>query len=317
MNSRSFAVAAMAALGLALLPTSSFADFNDGPDGFELSDFNAGAHSPNRGSSLVHSVTALAGGDDTCPGVSLDYGVQQDFTFATHTWTWESPTFTDATTVDLNWLHEGDHARFRASASATITVTGGGATTSLHGGRTVGPFLRAGDAVVSVAAGQTILVTVTGKHFDRARNQIIGSLELRPNTCEALNADPVCDEAFASDDSLWPPNHSAHAIHVLGVTDPDGDEVTILIDSIFQDEPVNGTGGGSTDPDGSGIDTDTAEVLAERDGAGNGRVYHIGFSAFDGLGGTCAGEVLVDVPRSQGRNGAAVDDGALFDSTNP
>ena len=89
----------------------------------------------------------------------------------------------------------------------------------------------------------------------------------------------------------------------------------ITIDSIFQDEPVNGTGDGDTAPDGEGVGTPTALVRAERDGGGNGRYYHISFSATDVAGNSCTGVVLVSVPKSQGKNGEAVDDGPLYDST--
>lgn len=130
-----------------------------------------------------------------------------------------------------------------------------------------------------------------------------------------LNAPPVCVAAAPSIATLWPVNHAMVAINVLGVTDPDGDPVAITIDSIFQDEPVNGTGDGDTAPDGAGIDTPTAQVRAERAGNGNGRVYHIGFTATDSSNNTCSGAVTVSVPKSQGKNGAAVDDGALYDST--
>ncbi len=99
------------------------------------------------------------------------------------------------------------------------------------------------------------------------------------------------------------------------MTDPDGDPVTITVDAIYQDEPVNGLGDGDTAPDGAGVGTSTAQVRAERAGSGNGRVYHIDFTADDGNGGQCSGAVLVGVPKSQGKNGAPVDDGALFDST--
>jgi hypothetical protein len=64
-----------------------------------------------------------------------------------------------------------------------------------------------------------------------------------------------------------------------------------------------------------GIGTSVAEVRAERDGLGNGRYYHIFFTADDGYGGACSGEVLVGVPLNKGAIGAPVDDGALFDST--
>jgi hypothetical protein len=100
----------------------------------------------------------------------------------------------------------------------------------------------------------------------------------------------------------------------MGITDPDGDLVAITIDSIYQDEPPNATGDGAFAPDGNVVDG-RAQVRAERDGSGNGRFYHIGFTANDGKNGTCSGTVMVSVPKSQGKKGAAVDDGPLYDST--
>ena len=79
---------------------------------------------------------------------------------------------------------------------------------------------------------------------------------------------------------------------------------------------MDAKGSGKTSPDGQGVGTSTAEVRAERVGGGNGRVYRISFTADDGNGGSCSGEVLVRVPKSQGKKASAVDDGALFDSTN-
>jgi hypothetical protein len=106
------------------------------------------------------------------------------------------------------------------------------------------------------------------------------------------------------------------AVGVLGVTDPDGDPVTITFTSIRQDEPVDETGDGSFTPDGLiSLDGSTAEVRAERDGGGNGRVYAIGFTADDGNGGTCSGTVAVGVSKSIKR--PAGDDGPTYDSTLP
>ena len=128
-----------------------------------------------------------------------------------------------------------------------------------------------------------------------------------------LNAPPVCSAAAPSIASLWPVNHKMVAVNVLGVTDPDGDAVSIVIDSIMQDELINGNGDGNTAFDGDGVGTDTAWVRAERDGGGNGRVYHIAFTATDSQGTTCSGALQVGVPKST--NKPAVDDGALYDST--
>ena len=88
------------------------------------------------------------------------------------------------------------------------------------------------------------------------------------------------------------------------VIDPDGDTVTIVISSILQDELV----GSQADGSGSGVGEDTALVRAERrrlSSGGNGRVYHIGFTADDGLCGRCRGEVMVGVPLT--KRGEAVD----------
>ena len=97
--------------------------------------------------------------------------------------------------------------------------------------------------------------------------------------------------------------------------DPDGNSVSITIDSIFQDEPVNELGDGNTLPDGRGVGTDKAEVRAERAGTGNGRVYHIEFTADDGCDGFCSGEIEVGVPHDY--QYVPVDDGAVYDSTAP
>ena len=60
-----------------------------------------------------------------------------------------------------------------------------------------------------------------------------------------------------------------------------------------------------------------ASVRAERSGSGNGRVYHISFTAEDTHGGTCTGTVTVGVPHSQKKGLTAIDDGPLYTSTSP
>ena len=119
-------------------------------------------------------------------------------------------------------------------------------------------------------------------------------------------------EVVSSDASLWPANHSMVSISILGVTDPDGDPVTVQIDRIMQDEPTNGTGDGDTCPDAQGVGTATAKVRAERSGNGDGRVYTIFFSASDGRGGSCQSSVKVCVPHNA--HGSCADDLPQFDS---
>jgi len=98
------------------------------------------------------------------------------------------------------------------------------------------------------------------------------------------------------------------------VTDPNNDNVTITITGVTQDEPVNGLGDGDTSPDAV-IQGNKVLLRAERAGNGNGRVYHITFTATDVNGATGTGTVSVSVPHDKGKS--AVDDGLVFDSTQP
>ena len=127
------------------------------------------------------------------------------------------------------------------------------------------------------------------------------------------NDPPVCDTAQPTEDILWPPNHKFAAVGIVGVTDPDGDEITISITSVTQDEPVNGLGVGSSGPDAV---LQGGEVLLrrERSGLGNGRVYSVGFTAADGNGASCTGTVLVCVPHDRRKPIGCVDDGEIYGS---
>ena len=133
-----------------------------------------------------------------------------------------------------------------------------------------------------------------------------------PDEC---NQPPDCSVAGAEPDELWPPSHDFKDITIAGVTDPDGDPVTSVITSIFQDEAVDARGSGNTSPDGTGVGTPTARVRSERTGRGDGRVYHIGFDADDGQGGQCSGEVTVCVPHDQRPGHFCGDQGPKYDST--
>jgi HpiC1 cyclase len=164
-------------------------------------------------------------------------------------------------------------------------------------------------ADLSPFAGQTVRI-----RFAEVDNQFYFQASVDAVSIESVprNEPPDCSQAEPSVGTLWPPNHKMRAVTITGVTDPDGDPVTITITSIGQDEPTKSPGSGNTAPDGSGVGSDTAFVRAERDGRGDGRVYHIGLSAADGQGGTCTGEVIVGVPHS--KKSTAVDGGPLFDS---
>lgn len=131
---------------------------------------------------------------------------------------------------------------------------------------------------------------------------------------------PVCEAARPTVDVIWPPNHKkTHAVGVLGVTDADGDPISIAVTAIWQDEPTNTAGDGNTPIDGYGVGTPEADVRAERSGTpqvpGDGRLYEIFFTARDGAGGTCSGVVRVGVPHDMGQHRTVVDSIVRYDST--
>lgn len=146
-----------------------------------------------------------------------------------------------------------------------------------------------------------------------------GLIDADDPDCKSPNDPPVCTLASAGPDTLWPPNHKMKSILITGVTDPNGDPVTITTTGISQDELVagDGQGSGNTSPDGA---LNPLSVRAERNGnpktPGDGRVYHIGFTASDGKL-SCEGTVRVCVPHDMRPNGSCVDGGPLYDSLTP
>jgi hypothetical protein len=131
-------------------------------------------------------------------------------------------------------------------------------------------------------------------------------------TVLASNDPPACGLAQASPDRFWPPNHKMVPVEIVGVIDPDNEQVTITVTGVTQDEPVNNTGDGDTSPDAV-IQADTVLLRAERAGDGNGRVYQVTFTADNGIGGTCDGSVSVCVPHNRKATGC-VDDGQFYNS---
>jgi hypothetical protein len=113
-----------------------------------------------------------------------------------------------------------------------------------------------------------------------------------------LNAPPTCADALADPASLRPPNHRFRTVDLTGVGDPDGDPVALQVTGVTQDEPVDGSGDGSTSPDAALPGTPgEIRLRAERRAGGDGRVYRVAFTATDSQGASCAGTVKVGVPK--------------------
>jgi hypothetical protein len=128
------------------------------------------------------------------------------------------------------------------------------------------------------------------------------------------NSPPVCATAYGGE--IWPPNPTQFfSAPVNGVTDPDGDPLTLTILTVTQDEPVDTTGDGRFSPDvqiqNSGQET-TVWVRGERDGKGDGRVYEIHFTATDPFGEMCTSSVFWTVPKNQGQPLQVIDSGSRY-----
>ncbi|MEN8158442.1 MAG: hypothetical protein ABFS41_00055 [Myxococcota bacterium] len=122
---------------------------------------------------------------------------------------------------------------------------------------------------------------------------------------EKQNSPPVCTDAVANPAVLWPPDRTMVPIRIEGVADPDGDPVEARATLVTQDESAQ-----------SDAQLAPLAVRAQRNGRGivpgNGRVYHVSFSAEDGNGGACHGVVKVCVPHSPGSG--CSDEGPVYDS---
>ena len=131
----------------------------------------------------------------------------------------------------------------------------------------------------------------------------IGTVALIPSICFAVVA-TLPDGA----PSIWPPNGDFETV-VLSVADG----ATITHISVFQDEPVGKKVDAIID-----LANNSVQLRAERLGSGNGRVYHIFFTADDGQGNVCTGKLRVGVvPHDQSDAIDAIDDGPLYNSTIP
>ncbi len=122
----------------------------------------------------------------------------------------------------------------------------------------------------------------------------------------SVEVEPDCKRVGVSSRLEWPPNHKLRLITLS--TDED---VTLTIQSVTQDEPVNGS------PDARWVDerTDAVYVRAERTGQGDGRVYRITFKATrEEDEKECTGTVLVGVPHDQGKGSTPRDSGGDYDS---
>ncbi|MDX6411416.1 MAG: trimeric autotransporter adhesin, partial [Gaiellaceae bacterium] len=127
-------------------------------------------------------------------------------------------------------------------------------------------------------------ITVTGSDDDGGSSSASATV--------TLDQPPSCAAVTTSLATLWPPNGTFVTVTLSGAADADGDPLAYSIDGVTQDEPVAGA------PDAQRLGGSGLRLRAQRDGAGDGRVYIVSYSVSDGRL-SCAGTVRVTVAHDQ------------------
>ena len=302
----------------------AFSDFIvDGP-GLTVDDLQVGPYPIACGASQAFTITA-----DPCFSIA-DVLVDGGSVGAVTTYTFTNVTANH--TIAASFSANGPYT-ILASAGTGGSIDPGGAVSVSCGANpgftvTPGGGFNIQDVLVDgVSAGAVGSYTFTDVQADHT---IAASF-----LATGPNRSPECGVARAVPDRLWSADHQLVPVTIAGVTDPDGDPVTITVTGVTQDESPNESGDGNTCPDAV-LSDGAVQLRAERSGAGNGRVYAVSFSASDGRGGSCAGSVLVCVPHDLGqdpgpaadfgmagllssapRGGTCVDDGQAFNALGP
>jgi hypothetical protein len=108
------------------------------------------------------------------------------------------------------------------------------------------------------------------------------------------NQQPIITGASPDIAVLSPPNRKMRDVAInYSASDICGNVTTSL--SIKSNEPISGTGDGDLSPDWEIVDNHHVRLRAERDGAGDGRIYTITITATDASGNTSTTSVTVRV----------------------
>ncbi|MGK3988921.1 hypothetical protein WME99_38110 [Sorangium sp. So ce136] len=174
-------------------------------------------------------------------------------------------------------------------------------------------------------ADATVAVSATGP-FALGAHEIVVTAEVEgaegaPPLCasELVVVDTIAPVLTDRRPELWPPNHKFHTISVddcVDVEDACDDDVQVTFTYAASDEPRNDTGDGNTEVDIAGLGCGSVDLLAERKGNGDARVYTLGVRAVDASGNVTEGECHVIVPHDQGGK-VPVDSGIAYKEEAP
>ena len=201
-------------------------------------------------------------------------------------------------------------AAFQENAEIDSSVTFFTVEVSQCDGIDCNPVLPQFQDLANGTGGQAYLGTQDSPQF------VDDLLDIIDDAIVAANEPPVTEDALPSKGILWPANRDMIDLSVVQVFDPENDNVVITITSITQDEPITGP---TNDPyvDAEIIGSNQFTLRAERDRTSNGRMYRVSFVATDIRGNETPGFVEVCVPRLAFRYAGCIDDGQLYDSTQP
>jgi Tol biopolymer transport system component len=232
------------------------------------------------------------------------------------------PDRVDVMVTNVNQAPSAHAGANQTRNEGTLVVLEGGLSADPDGDALGYQWTQSGGSPVDLSGADSMSASFTAPQVDETTvltfelvvsdGQLASAPASTTVTILNVNSPVACQAASASITAPWPPNHRMAPLDVLGVTDPDNDQVTITITGVTQDEPVT-SAEDATSPDAV-IQGSQALVRVERYGS-NGRVYQVRFRADDGRGGSCSGSVFVGVPKSMKPGSTAVDDGQNYDST--
>jgi subtilisin family serine protease len=112
---------------------------------------------------------------------------------------------------------------------------------------------------------------------------------------------PEIDSLTADPESLWPPNHKiVSVVTEVSVIDVCDNNVQCQIIEVTSNQPVDGLGDGSTEPDWEITGDLTVELRAERSGLQENRIYTITVQCMDASDNEDTKSVTVTVPHNMG-----------------